>query len=431
MAYAAYRFFIVFFSEIALCSNASICVQPSNVIPKSPPCPDDAVNVSSFDQAMERAKTLFAPADIVLLPGLHNVTSLAINSSTVRQIRGLDMWASADRALKRPRLLIQAQAPSTSSSGIYLYNVSDMTWSNLDVMAEGPSSMIKLIKCRNITFIDVSFNETAAVFSPLLIHNSFHINFVGCTFLGYGNPLLNTIVWTAMNISFDQMNETKLHSGAHIPTVSIVDGSFTQMFDVVFPTVQEIVITPLLEQEQVVLGIHFTGEETQGLTVFIERCSFQNIQMPLGSPFRVHFSHGSSNNQVLLHRASFSRISAKVGAAMLAVFQNDCSNNSIEIANSTFDQLFASEQGGAVAALFLSANNNFISFTNCSFMKLSTDVTLGVGAALSLFSTTPLDTQRYTSAYQITIKDSRFDNNSSPYGVIFARSVAIKLEGNW
>lgn len=424
--------YLVCFAKLADCSNVAMCVEASVLNSEHSRCPIiDGFVASSIQEALDLAARSTASADIVLLPGQHNVTSLTIESSTVRQMRGLTTLSS-DGELQRPQIVIQAERQlGNKAIGIYLNNCSDVKFLNVDLRTDMPSNILQIVNSRNVSFCNVTFHQMAGVRAPIFLANSVNVSFLGCSFLGYPNPQSNMSTWSALEVSFDQFSPREAVAFAGVPAVSIRDANFEQLFDVQNPSAEDIVTSSLLGDEQAIIRIHFTGESTKGLTIFIQSCTFQFIQLPLGSPVHVHFSNKTSSNQLLIHYCLFDQIQAKAGGGMLVIFEKESENNSIDVSHTDFNALFASVQGGAMTALFLSAENNFISFTSCHFTQLLTDTVLGVGAAMSLFSTKPADARNFQAPYQLTIKDSQFVANISPYGIIVAHGVAIRLEGDW
>ena len=422
---------LFFISQRVGCSNVVVCVRSSNSASQQRPCPTDAFIVSTLQEAKEKADTIRSRADVVLLPGQHKMASMTIDANTFARIRA----APSNVTAERPQIVVQTNASETVdiASGIHLYNCDDVAFLDVDVSTESPGNMVELVNCTSVTFFNVVFYQKAsyASVSPVSTFNSNNVNFTNCSFLGSSSLHSREFTWSALNITLHQFSPKKRNvTDDTIPTITLTDVVFEQRFDLNYSEYGKVITSSLLHEQQFTLIISLVGECTNGLTVLLNGCTFRNIQIPLGSPFKLHFTKTTSNNQITIQRCVFTENIAKVGAGMLVIFNDKSYNNSVKVTDTHFDNLFAVVQGGAVNALFLS-EENLIQFTNCTFVRLYTDPVVGVGAAVSLYSPKTLNAQSDNRQYQIIIKDSQFINSTSPNGIIFAHRVRIRLKGNW
>ncbi|XP_062519665.1 uncharacterized protein LOC134194731 [Corticium candelabrum] len=201
-------------------------------------------------------------------------------------------------------------------------------------------------------------------------------------------------------------------------------------FNVDFPSVTEILITPTTQVAMGAVDIHFNGFSTSRLNVVINGTTFENLQVPLFAPCHVMFN-GSSNNSVLFLHTNFTNCVGKTGGAMLIDFKQEATNNKVTVSSSSFTDVSAFVEGAAISGNYLDSNKNTIILESCRFFAVFTAEVMLEEAVLFFYSNRrPPHGNRASSSYDVLLQNCQFGKDETNGGLVIAKSVRILYESS-
>ena len=403
-------FLLVAVLPSALSAASRICVQAQK--PITPPTSCTKV-FDSLSDAINATERIDGPTEVVLWDGWHYIEkNLTLNNVTDVTFTGngsSETWI----------------VPVNRSAGISISNSSFLTFSNINFLTNVTGFLISTTSCRNVSFSDVTFDDIGEKAVGLSLTNSLPILIERCSFRGQDAPVTQKNTRGALYIIFNDFEPDESRD-FH---VIMRDSSFSN-FSQTSIGLSEVLTSALRDLDSVPLYVIFNN--TKHVSINVDNVTFDRMQSHKTTTIHIIFINDALNNSVLVSNSTFTNCQAKVGAGLYVAFADGAENNTLCVKRSTFYQLQSSIEGGAIFGIYLDAPNNTIYVNESDFDALLSLPTLGVGSAIMVYCNRPsaaVAVMVYKRPYQVFISNSTFTNNTGSFGVIFARGIAIQLDG--